>query len=333
VIQDDDYPSTERYIVKITKRGSPATTQTLRGDQRTFTVKVTGPTGPGAANVIADTIIVSIKDSTGTVDTNRLFLRYPISTLSTVKQLSLSLDASVNVTTGGMYGGARVSMWTDQNNAYGTNVAQQEYNRQPSIVTSVINKLPAILFDHQTNTDNGLFTSSYLQWADTPFTVFVVFAPRTLSSKRQTLVSTNTADGFGIGIGCDSTIGIFNDITGDGCSEAASTGLVVAAKTWYVASFRSALGIPVNGSVNVSAWLNNKPASGVVSLRTMSDAGLSIGTGSGGSDWGFGGAYGGYDGSFDGWIAAVAIYLRALSDDERFLVENYLAGRYGIKTR
>ncbi len=100
----------------------------------------------------------------------------------------------------------------------------------------------------------------------------------------------------------------------------AGTDLIPVEDSGYVVTYRSDLGITVSGEIRVDAWLNGTAASQSMELMTQSSAGLAFGTGS--TE---------YNGSFDGWIASVVIYNRALSEDERILVENCLKDRYGLQ--
>jgi hypothetical protein len=199
----------------------------------------------------------------------------------------------------------------------------------------MINGKPAVLFDHQTkNDDDGMYSSMIGNWADSQFTVFIVFSARSLPADlRQTLISTNTVEGFGLGIACDGKIGIFNDVDSNVCkiNSWVSTNLTVAQGTWYIASFKSDVGVPANKRIQVNSWLNGVSASQTMEMKTISaEAGLMVGTGSAGNSGPFPGNSNGYNGSFDGYIASIIIYQRALSDDERVSVEKYLGNLYGI---
>jgi hypothetical protein len=322
-IHDDDSPLTEQYTVKIVPRSAASSSLSLPGASRAFSVKIN--TSYTSSTKSKDTIKVSVKDKTGTSDSVNLVVQYPIQSPSDVPQLTLSLtsDDGVNTTRGD-----QVTSWSDGSGYYHNpnSITQGEYSRQPTLVQSVINGNSAIYFDHQNdNGDDGLLNSSYIQWADTPFTLFVVFSANSVpANARQTLVSTNTSGGFGVGIACNGKLGIFNDASANSCpaQDSASTNLTIVAKTWYVATFQSSLGITVGGDIRVQAWLNGTAASQQMEMRTQSNSGLSVGTG--GSDYG---------GSFDGYIAAFAIYQRALSNDERSLVERYLGSYYKITIR
>jgi hypothetical protein len=79
------------------------------------------------------------------------------------------------------------------------------------------------------------------------------------------------------------------------------------------------MGIAMGGKIHIQAWLNGTAASQAMDLTTLSGSGLMVGTGS--TE---------YTGSYDGSIASILIYKRAISDDDRSLVERYLGGRYGI---
>ncbi|MBN1306381.1 MAG: hypothetical protein JXA18_00590 [Chitinispirillaceae bacterium] len=316
-ISDEDHPVTERYVVTIMRGYSMPTTLYLAGEERSFSVTVGAPF-PSMA--LVDTTVVSVSDSTGTSDTVLLIVRYPIVTVDDIPDLLLSLRALAGVTTTMM--GNSVSRWADEwNNSL--SFSQMDYDRQPTVSQNVANGQPAILFDEMTdNGDDGLFNTAFQQWSDTPFTVFIVFSARLLPvNERRTLISSNTTDGFGLGITCNGTIGIFNNTRNNEClpQEWAGTDLSVTARTWYLVTYQSGLGITVGGNIRVQAWLNGTAASEPMELMTQSNAGTAIGTGSMN-----------YDGSFDGWIASVKIYQRDLSDDERTLVERYLGSVYGI---
>jgi hypothetical protein len=326
-IRDQDNPLTEQYAVKIAPRSAQPTTLNLPGSTKSFSVKVASNSSSGTQSRTKDTIVVSIRDKSASTDTSVLVIQYPISAPSDIPQLNISLNSSTGVNT---QSGNNVSRWSDGttgghggHGGYSDALAQSDYDRQPTLVTNAVNGNPAIYFDHQTdNGDDGIYNSSFGQWADTPFTVFVVFSANSIpAGNRQTLLSTNTTDGFGLGIACNGKIGIFNDKPANTCpaNDSASTNLAVMKDTWYVATFQSSLGITVGGNIRVQAWLNGTAGSQQMNLKTMSDAGLMIGTG--GTDYG---------GSFDGYIAAFAIYERVLSGDERSLVERYLGSQYKI---
>jgi len=185
-----------------------------------------------------------------------------------------------------------------------------------------VNGQPAVEFSSIDNFYDALFSSSYPPWANAPFTVFIVFSANTLSPEiRKTLLSTNDANAFGIGITCENSIGILNDVGRTGClaTDWSGTDLSVTAKTWYVMSCKSDLGIPFSGTIRARAWLNGTAATQTMELATKAGTGLAVGTGSGS-----------FNGSFDGRIASIIIYNRSLTDDERALVEHYLGTTYGI---
>ncbi len=334
VISDADHPATERYIVSISRRGSATTTQKLNGSKRSFAVLL----NTAASTVKSrDTIFVSVNDSTGTTYSVILCIRYPIENPDSIPDMVFYLNAASGVTTQPRN---LVSSWSYETGSTlprgGRHItlSQSDRNRMPTLVQKAVNGQPAILFDHQSdNGDDGLSTNdSYLQWADTPFTVFIVFSARSLqSAARQSLVTTNTVNGFGMGITCDNTIGILNDVAQNNCSqqEWAGTDLKVDAKAWYIATYQSSLGITVGSKIKVLAWLNGTAASQPMELTTQSNEGMAVGTGS----TGYYSYNGSYNGSFDGWIAAIILYSRALSNDERFLVERYLGNLYGITVK
>jgi hypothetical protein len=316
VISDKDNPQTEGYTVKITKRFSGTSTINLPGSGKSFSVLIR-ENGSWTTNA-ADTIVVSVKDSTHSVDTVRLVIRYPVGAPSDISQLRLELDAADAYT---YRWGNSVSQWPDASNQY-FSISQQDPDRQPRYSQNAQNGMPAVYFDHISDYDDGLYSTSFGRWADTPFTLFVVFSPNSLpAGQRQTLVSVNTMHGFGVGITCEGKLGIFNDESGNSCpvGNYAATDLTVAAKTWYVASFQSTMGIAMGGKIHIQAWLNGTAASQAMDLTTLSGSGLMVGTGS--TE---------YTGSYDGSIASILIYKRAISDDDRSLVERYLGGRYGI---
>lgn len=347
IISDADLPLTEQYRVIIDRgdstgrygRSSPDTLN-LAGDERTFSLKIHpvdssissgAPSGHSryyqrVGTDLFDTFTVSISDSTGTADTVRLFVRYPISDPDSVPDILLNLNASEGVTTS--FGG-RVSRWSlNSDTSYPfpytqNSLSQTDMDRQPVLVNNAINGQPAIRFDHITdNGDDLLYNTTYTQWSDTPFTVIVVFSIRSHPVPgRMTLVSSNTVNGFGIGVTCDSTIGIFNDVAQFNCfpEEQAGTDLDVSTGKWYIATWQSSLGISVGGYIRVQAWLNGTAASEIMELTTLSNAGMAVGNGSTN-----------YDGALDGYIASIIIYERALSEDERILVERYLGNLYDI---
>ncbi len=321
VINDADNPLTEQYEVRISQRAALPTILSLPGADRSFSVKIASNGYSGPLSRSKDTIVVSVKDKTGKPDTVTLIIQYPISAPSDISQLSLALSASSGISAQRW---GSVERWSDNGPGYSNAVTQMDYDRQPSLDQYAVNGKPAVYFDHTTdNGDDGLFNTSFSQWAASPFTVMVVFAADSLpANNRQTLLSTNTPDGFGVGIACDGRLGVFNNSTANACltNEWASTDLTVSKSTWYVATFESSLGITVGGNIRVQAWLNGTAASQPMEIaRTQSGRGLAVGTGS--TD---------YTGSFGGYIAAFAIYQRALSNDERSLVERYLGGQYKI---
>ena len=316
-IIDDDNRLTEQYTETIKRSNSALITLGLPGATQSFAVKINPYSA--ALTSLLDTTTVSVRDKTGATPSVKLIVHYPIRSPADIPQLSVSLS-SANAET--QRRGNSVSRWSDGV----VNLSQMDGDRQPTLVPNAVNGLPAVHFDHVThNGDDGLFDESYGQWANDPFTVFVVFSASSLSANsRQTLVSTNTTDGFGVGIACNGNIGIFNDASANNCVTDgwASTDLTVAAQTWYVASFKSTLGMTSDRNIRVQAWLSGIPASQPMEMTTQSDPGLAIGTGA--TD---------YDGSFDGSIAAIAIYRQALSDDDRILVEKYFGNLYGITIR
>jgi hypothetical protein len=341
VIEDADHPLTEQYTIRIAPKSSQATTITQPGSNRAFSVKISYNYGSGASAPTRDTIMVSVKDKTGSADSARLIIQFPIRSLSSIPQLYTEFNSSTNVNTAM---GTQVRSWDEVSGSYySISLSQSDYDRQPILKSNFVNGKPAIYFDHiSDNGDDGLFTSSYggphggpyggsdVQWADTPFTLFVVFSANSIpANTRQTLVSTNTADGFGVGIACNGKLGIFNDALGNtpqgnSCptGEWASTEFTVTKGTWYVATWQSTLGIPVSGNIRVQAWLNGAAASQAMEMQTQADPGMAFGTGA--EDFG---------GSFDGYLTAIVIFKRALSSDERVLVEKYLGGQYKITVK
>ena len=323
-INDPDHPLTERYVVSVKRR--TVTVMNLAGSDRTFALPAApGSTGgnphSGLTPGPVDTILVTVNDSTGYTDTSLVIIRHPLDSPDDVSQLSLHLNASDGVTT---YGN-RVSRWS-YGTGYFSSITQWDAGRQPIRVQNAVNGLPAVLFDDVTdNGDDGLFNTT-LQWADMPFTVFIVFSPRSMvSNDRTALVTSNTINGFSLGFSCNGNLGIHNDVIRKCCGEqdCRSTDLHVSPQQWYIAAYQSSLGITADGTIRVQARLNGTPASQIVELSTSSTYGLAVGTGSSAM----------YNGSFDGWIASVIIYARALTGDDLFLVERYLAGQYGITVR
>jgi hypothetical protein len=326
VIHDADNPATEHYTVTVIQRHKMINLD-LPGANRSFSVKIAPDT-----LVLKDTLIVTLKDVTGKPDTVRPIVQYPIHAFADVPSGLLLLNASHGVTTS--HYSTQISNWADTTQYI--NLIQPTGVRQPTLVQNIVNNKPAVHFDHLgTNSDDGFYDASFTNWADAPFTVFVVFSATSLPlDSRQTLVSTNTTDGFGLGITCDGKIGIFNDIEANTCNQysSMSSDLAVAMQTWYVASFQSTQGIVYQngrrpgyygtGNIQVNAWLNGSAASQTLDLATQADAGLMIGTGA--TD---------YNGSFGGYIAAVVIYQRSLTEDERVSIERLLGYQYGIAVK
>lgn len=329
-INDDDDPQTEAYVVIISHLDAHPDirpdTLYREGSERSFTLVISQDDYIYPYdNLSVDTFIVAVSDSTGTADTVRLAVRFPLEAADQIEDLAIDLN-STGVTTVGIT--KKVFRWSYISDNSITLVQERDNDRRPTLDESAVNGKAAVFFDHITDDgDDGLFDNTYTEWAKAPFAVFIVFSPRTIRfDARQTLISTNTPYGFGVGLTCDNTIGIFNDGPQFDCTpdQWAGTDLTVEEDEWYIVCFQSDLGITTDDIIEVDAWLNGQAASESMQLATQSDGGMSVGTGSNAAEHH-------YNGSFDGWIATIVMYDRVLSPSERILVERYLGTEYAIE--
>jgi hypothetical protein len=320
IISDADNPLTEHYTVTIVKDHIRSTRE-LQGTQRRFSVSI----DPATA-FTRDTVTVAVQDANGTMDTLRSIVDYIPSSPAQVPQLALSLMAQAGVTL--LSGSAtEISKWSDTSRPL-LALVQPDGNRNPDLYQNIVNGLPAVYFDHNlppgTNVDDGIYNTTYGNWAAAPFTVMVVFnLNAVISNTRQTLVSTNAANGFGLGIDCNGTIGMFNSTSAASCPAAATANsdLAVQGRTWYVVTYESASGIVAGGSIHVQTWLNGAPAAQEMAMtNALPGSGLMIAAASTAN----------YYGSLGGLVASVTIYSRALTVTERQGVERLLGSTYGI---
>jgi hypothetical protein len=320
IISDADNPLTEHYSVAIVKDHIQSTRE-LQGTQRRFSVSI----GPATA-FTRDTVTVAVQDANGTADTVRSVVDYLPSTPAQVPQLALSLTAQAGVTL--LSGSAtEISKWSDTSRPLQA-LVQSDGNRNPELFQNIVNGLPAIYFDHNlppgTNVDDGLYNLTYGNWAAAPFTIIVVFnLNAVIPNTRQTLVSTNAGNGFGLGITCNGTIGMFNSTSASSCPAAATanSNLAVQARTWYVVTYESASGIGAGGNLQAQVWLNGTQAAQQMAMtNALPGSGLMIAAASNTN----------YYGSLGGLIASVTIYSRALTVTERQGVERLLGSIYGI---
>jgi hypothetical protein len=212
------------------------------------------------------------------------------------------------------YVGSKVSAWGDQS-GQGYNASQSNSTNQPSLVTSGINGLPAVMFDG---------TSSFMQFP-TGFnnfaqglSIFLVVKPSATTALSQILnLGSGSSNDYNLGIEINSSseaeyfvyTGAGSGMTGVsyGSNIGTSAQLIEVIHTGTSATILTNGANPVtNASMNSIP----EPTAG----RTNSYLGQASG----------GGNY------FNGEISEVIIYQTALSTAQRQSVENYLINKFSL---
>jgi hypothetical protein len=211
-----------------------------------------------------------------------------------------------------------VSSWSDKSvNNYILNSAQLSAlpagNFSPLYVANAINGLGAVYFD---GSNDYMFVNSGIGLASAvAYTSFVVLSPRYLSATQvavglQATPSSGTWDFLGLWISLDTL-------------QAGFDGGVVTVNTTSRNDNRPIINSIVRNGASVNAYLNGfQYATNTTVASTVNSGVARLGIGAN--------TYNNGAQPYKGYICEIIIYNRALSDTERYQVQNYLANKWRI---
>jgi hypothetical protein len=229
--------------------------------------------------------------------------------------LWLKADAGTSTTTNGV----GLSFWNDQS-GNANNASQATPTKQPLYQASIINGIPAILFNNASPNDELSIPDNDNLDNTAGLTILTVTRPLNLDGSARAPVSKRT------GVGNNESYLIFYytsnqiNVDIDGNGDRFNTVMAFVNNNNYIIDLlydgtlpaASRAKVYINENLDVT---NTETSAAIPNYNSPATIGsLNIGDGR----------------PFGGYIAEIIIYRKALNNAERFIVDNYLSSKYNI---
>lgn len=247
------------------------------------------------------------------------------SPVSSVKNLVLWLDATAEKSFEEIEteNNSAISVWYDSNpqTQIRNNLTQSAAERKPSYVTSAINSLPAVRFNNETVAEEDFMLSTLFQNINTYSTVFLVIKTPSSLATTQTIISKVIANDTGTNLQTNiaaSAISYCDGVAAQNCysgttSFDTSTNYIIS-MTYIPNTSGNGMKFYKNGGTSLSSTTTDSPDTLVAENLFLGKSGIS-----GAAQY------------FNGHIGELIIFDRALKDEERISIQNYLSKKWTIK--
>jgi prepilin-type N-terminal cleavage/methylation domain-containing protein len=278
--------------------------------------------------LIIGILIAGISDGSRLVGVAKLNTARTItnsSPISSIKNLVLWLDSTAEKSFEEIEteNNGAISVWYDSNpqTQIRNNLTQSTAERKPSYVSSAINSLPAVRFNNETTSAEDFMLSTLFQNINTYSTVFLVIKTPSSLATTQTIISKVIANDTGTNLQAnigDSAISYCDGIAAQNCYSGATS---FSTSTNYVISMvyipntsGSGMKFYKNGGTALASTTTDSPDTLLTETLFLGKSGIS-----GAAQY------------FNGHIGELIIFDRALKDEERISIQNYLSKKWTIK--
>jgi len=242
-----------------------------------------------------------------------------------VKNLSLWIDSTSEKSFDDIEAedNAKITNWYDINpqTSVKNNFTQSIIIRKPTYTFGAINGLPALRFNKESVGSEDFMSSVGFGGISSSSTIFLVIKTPSILSSAQTIISKVISDNSGTNLQADinSTELLYCDGTDaqncyTGTTEISTNQVYVISIVYSFNTIDTGIKFYKNGGIAISATTSNSPETSGTGDLFIGKSGLS-----------------GVEQYFNGHIGEVIIFDRALKDEERISIQNYLGKKWGVK--
>lgn len=247
------------------------------------------------------------------------------SPVSSIKNLVLWLDSTAEKSFEEIEteNNSAISVWYDSNpqTQIRNNLTQSVAERKPAYATNAINSLPAVRFNNETTAEEDFMLSTLFQNINTYSTVFLVIKTPSSLATTQTIISKVIANDTGTNLQTNigaSAISYCDGIAAQNCYSGATSfsnnANYVISMVYIPNTSDSGMKFYKNGGTALASTTTDSPDTLVTETLFLGKSGIS-----GAAQY------------FNGHIGELIIFDRALKDEERISIQNYLGKKWTIK--